>query len=77
MLRKNQGVNSAKGTFNEKFLKILDEFTFVVLGLIGGESFWNEQKLFAMEQKMLLEQKMFLEQNFGIELPCVAMYGRV
>ena len=39
--------------------------------VVGGESFWNEQKMFSMEQKM------FLEQNYGIELHCVALYGFV
>ena len=43
--------------------------SFVVLVVLGGESFWNEQQMFAMEQKV------FLEQNYGIELPCVALYG--
>ena len=43
---------------------------FVVV-VIGGESFWNEQEMFAMEQKM------FSEQNYGIELSCVALYDFV
>ena len=30
--------------------------SFVALGLVGGESFWNEQKILAMEQIMFLEQ---------------------
>ena len=44
---------------------------FDVRVLVGGESFWNEQK------KITLEQKMFLEQNYGIEMPWVAVDGRV
>ena len=52
--------------------------SFVALGLVGGESFWNEQKMFAMEQKMFaMEQKMFLEQNYGIEMQYVAECGRL
>ena len=43
-------------------------FVDVALVVVGGESFWNEQKVFAMEQKM------FLEQNYGIEMPCVSVY---
>ena len=46
-------------------------FVVVVVLVVGGESFLNEHKMFAMEQKM------FLEQNYGIELPCVALYGFV
>ena len=42
-----------------------------VVLVVGGESFWNEQNMFAMEQKM------FLEQNHGIELPCIAVNGLV
>ena len=44
---------------------------FVVVVVIGGESFWNEQEMFAMEQKM------FSEQNYCIELPSMALYSRV
>ena len=50
----------------------LRSFIVVVL-VVAGESFWNEQKMFAMEQKILLEQ------NYGIDLPvwpCMALYSR-
>ena len=64
----------------EQSSKVLKEafVVVVVLVVIGGESLWNGQQMFTMEQKMFaMEQKMFLEQIYGIEMPCVTVYGRV
>ena len=46
-------------------------FVVVVVVLVGGESFWSEQKIFALEQKKFLEQKNGIEMSsFANFLSC-------
>ena len=73
-------------------ISFVDVVLVLAVVVLGGESFYNKQKMFAMEKKMFaieqkmfaieqkmfaMEQKIFLQQNYGIEMPCVAECGRV
>ena len=64
---------AAKTTFfdREQSSKVLKEALLLFLLLLAGNHSETNKKMVAIEQIM------FLEQNYGIDLPCMALYKAV